>query len=170
MALNFYEQLPKELQCFDGLPAVVVGYGLKNLESGNYRLGLVRTEATQVRPAKILAERIARFNDEDVSLETGLPSKLTGGDRTLYTASQKAPSLDNLGLSGLCLGRYLDLDSSDEDLAGSLDAGRVVLVRNEVAGADFMAKYAAEITAEVARQQSELLQRGEQALKLLRGD
>lgn len=127
MALDFYSQLPKELRDFDRLPAVVVGYELKNFIEGNYGLGLVRTGSTQVRPAKILAGKNGKFSDGDISLETGLPSKLTDGDRTLCTSAQNAPSKDNLGISRLYLNRLLDLDSDDEDLAYSYDDGRVVL-------------------------------------------
>ena len=129
MALDFYDQLSVELQSFERLPAVVVGYGLKNIAGGNYGLGLVRTENTQIRPAKILAEGTAQFRDADVSLDTGLPSKLVGekNDRTLYTSPQRTPSLDNLGLSGLFLLGCLDLVSNCECLASSFDSGRVVL-------------------------------------------
>ena len=127
MALDFYQQLPKELRDFDRLPSVVVGYGLKNFDAGNYGLGLVHASNTQVRPAIILAGPSGNFRDEDVSLEIGLPTKLENGDRSLYTSTQKVQSLDSLGLSGLYLDRNLDLNSDDEDLAYSIGGGRVVL-------------------------------------------
>jgi len=127
MALDFYNQLPKELQDFERLPAVVVGYGLKNFNEGNYSLGLIMNDGTQVRPAKILAGRRGKFSDADVSLETGLPSRLTDGNRTLYTATQNVPSLDNLGLSRLNLNGNLYVDLDVVGLADSYEVGRVVL-------------------------------------------
>jgi len=127
MAVDFYEQLPKGLRNLDLHPSVVVGYGLKNSDNGKLGLGLVHAEGTQVRPARILANGDWNFSDADVPLDTGLPSKLSGGNRKLWTTTQKAHSVDNLGLSRLCLDWYLYLNSDDEDLADSVDIGRVVL-------------------------------------------
>ena len=127
VALDFYEQLPKELKDFDRLPSVVIDYRLKNFDKGSYQLGLVNTPHTQVRPAKILAGGDGNFKNADVSLDNGLPIKLAGGERRLYTSSQGEQSLDNLGLSSLFLNRSLNLDSNDEDLAYSSDYGLVVL-------------------------------------------
>ena len=127
MAVDFYEQLPKGLRNLDLHPSVVVGYGLKNSDNGKLGLGLVHAEGTQVRPARILANGDGNFSDADVPLDTGLPSKLSGGNRKLWTTTQKAHSVDNLGLSRLCLDWYLYLNSDDEDLADSVDIGRVVL-------------------------------------------
>jgi len=127
MALDVFNQLPANLRDVKNLPAVLVGYGLKNFDKGNYNLGLVVGTETQLRPAPILAEGDGRFSDADVSLETGLPAKLSGGDRRLWTAGQRKPSIDNLGLSWLYLDGNLDLDSSNGDLAYSFDSGRVVL-------------------------------------------
>src|SRR3989338_8325869 len=112
MALDFYNQLPKELKNFDG---------------GNYSLGLIMNDGTKVRPAKILAGRSGKFSDADVSLETGLPSRLTDGNRTLYTATKNVSSLDNLGLSGLYLNGNLNVDADVVGLADSYEVGRVVL-------------------------------------------
>ena len=127
MAVDFYEQLPKELRNLDLHPSVVVGYGLKNSDNGKLGLGLVHAEGTQVRPARILANGDWNFSDADVPLDTGLPSKLSGGNRKLWTTTQKAHSVDNLGLSRLYLYWYLGLNSNDENLALSLENGRVVL-------------------------------------------
>lgn len=127
MAVDFYEQLPKGLRNLDLHPSVVVGYGLKNSDNGKLGLGLVHAEGTQVRPARILANGDWNFSDADVPLDTGLPSKLSGGNRKLWTTTQKAHSVDNLGLSRLYLYWYLGLNSNDENLALSLENGRVVL-------------------------------------------
>jgi hypothetical protein len=128
MALDFYQQLPKELQDFNRLPSVVLGYGLKNLDKGNYNLGFTYGEKTQVRPAKVLAGKTSTFRNEDVSLEDGLPAKFSSeGTRTLFTSSQKPVSLDNLGFSRLYLDGDLSVYSDDGDLADSNSDGRVVL-------------------------------------------
>ena len=127
MALDLYEQLPKKLKNFDSLPAVVIDYDLRNSDRGNYNLELFRTDKTIIRPSPILAKSGGNFGHGAVSLETGLPTKLEGGNRTLWTASQKPQSLDNIGLSRLYLNRSLDVVSNDDDLAYSDSDGRVVL-------------------------------------------
>ena len=127
MALDFYNQLPPELQKLEGLPAVVVSYGLKNLENTSYGLGFVYVPETQMRAAKILAQKSGKFRNEDVSLETGLAQKLGEGTRTLCTSSQKESSLDNLGVSGFYLNGVLLVDAGNGSLAYSSDVGRVVL-------------------------------------------
>jgi len=55
--------------------------------------------------------------------EKGMPIFDNNGNRTIYTCKS--------GLSRLCLGRLLDLDSGDEGLAYSDDDGRVVVVSAE---------------------------------------
>ncbi len=130
MAKDFYEQLSPEARrdfIEKGLPASVVGYGLKNFTEGSYKLGLVNTANTRLNPSELFKGKTRQFNNTDVSLETGLPTRLEGGERTFYTASQKVPSIENLGLSWLYLGGSLGLDSSIESLAGSNSYGRVVL-------------------------------------------
>lgn len=128
MALDFYNQLPPELQKLESFPSVVIGYGLKNLENTSYGLGFTyASESTQVRPASILSQKSGNFRNEDVSLETGLASKLGEGTRTLYTATQRKHSIDNLGISGLYLGGGLSVVADGDGLADSGDGGRVVL-------------------------------------------
>lgn len=125
LAVDLYDQIPQIKLA--SIPSVVVGFGIDNSNKGAWGLKLVYTANTQLRPAQILANGDGRFGDADVSLETGLPSKLGTGNRNLWTAKQKAPSIDNLGLSGLYLVRNLNLGSNNGDLAGSYDYGRVVL-------------------------------------------
>ncbi|MEM4259293.1 MAG: hypothetical protein QXS38_00835 [Candidatus Pacearchaeota archaeon] len=129
LAVDLFEQLPKNLRNLDKMPSVVLGYDLKNSDKGRFGVGLTYTDGTEVRHSPILAKDSGNFSNEDVSLETGLPLKLEGGKRTLLTVSQKAPSKDNLGLSWLYLNRYLSLVSRyiDDDLADSYEDGRVVL-------------------------------------------
>ncbi|MDP4039795.1 MAG: hypothetical protein Q8P57_04420, partial [Candidatus Pacearchaeota archaeon] len=67
--------------------------------------------------------------------ETGAPIFASDGKRTLYTRRKS-------GLSRLFLYWSLSVGSSDVDLAYSDGGGRVVVVRGEAAGADFVrAKY-----------------------------
>ena len=80
------------------------------------------TNETKLIHALVLNETSGqKFDETD---DNGLPL-LGNGTRTLYTRS------DESGLSGLCMGRFLDLGSYDGDLAGSGDGGRVVLVNPE---------------------------------------
>ena len=128
MALDFYNQLPPELQKLESFPSVVIGYGLKNLENTSYGLGFTYTpESTQVRPASILSQKTGTFRNEDVSLETGLPSKIGEGTRTIFTSTQREHSIDNLGISWFCLDSSLSVGADGDSLAGSGDVGRVVL-------------------------------------------
>lgn len=131
MALDFYNQIPEgeRLKLLEqGLPAVVLDYGLKKLPESSYGLGLVHNEgSTILRPSAILAGKTGAFRNEDVSLEDGLPRQLSGGDRNLYTATQKPVSVENLGLSGLVLGGGRSVGSGSEGLGISNSSGRVVL-------------------------------------------
>ncbi|MEK6889503.1 MAG: hypothetical protein AABW80_05360 [Nanoarchaeota archaeon] len=127
MAMDMFGQLPAQLRDVKKLPAVLVKYGLKNFDKGSYGLGLVYNPNTQVRHSPILAKPTGVFRNEDVSLETGLPSKLGQGTRTLWTASQGEANEDNLGLSRLCLSSSLDLYADNVGLAYSVEDGRVVL-------------------------------------------
>jgi hypothetical protein len=70
------------------------------------------------------------FNEVD---ELGLPNFDKNGSRKWFARNQ--------GVSGLYLGRSLDLGSSCEYLASSSEVGRVVLICGEAAGADLRAKY-----------------------------
>lgn len=130
MAQDFFDQMPEaQRKAFLEArhPAVVVGYGLKNFDKGSYELGIVHQEGTEVRSSEILSSSRGTFSDKDVSLETGLPARLSGGNRTLYTRKQGTPSRENLGLSRLCLCRNLDVSSDYVYLAYSGSIGRVVL-------------------------------------------
>lgn len=143
LAVEIFKQLPKELRDLGRLPALMVGYGLRNSKVGRYGVAPKYQEGTELRTAKILAESTNCFDEKDSELtRSGLPSKLGKGKRTLYNASQNEPSMDNLGLSRLYLGRNLDLCSwyGDGTLAYSNDYGRVVLVRTEGASAPKKAK------------------------------
>lgn len=132
LARKLFERLPKKLKDFDRLPAVLVGYGLENSKFGDYGVIPVYQEGTELRTAKILTEPTAQFKETDPQLvQSGLPSRLGTGTRWLYNSTQGESSKDNLGLSRLFLNYFLNLGSSDKDLAGSNELGRVVSVRAE---------------------------------------
>ena len=86
-------------------------------------------------------------------------------DDTDKTGKRKVWTRDK-DLSGLCLGGSLGLYSNGEDLASSDDNGRVILVRDEVADADFDRQLIHMYEA----QQNELSRRFEDAKKVLRGE
>ncbi len=138
LAVEVFKQLPKELRDLDRLPALMVGYGLRNSKVGRYGVAPKYQEGTELRTAKILAEPTNDFDAEDLELvHSGLPSRLGNGDRRMYNAGQKTHSIDNLGISGLYLDRSFYLYSRcSVNLADSDDSGRVVLVRDEVADAE----------------------------------
>lgn len=96
--------------------------------------------------------RDGNFNSSDIDSQTGLPKKLEGGDRRL--------SARNSGLSGLCLGRNLDLDSYYENLAYSYEDGRVVGIRGEAADAQ-------NLRAQYEQKKSELSERTAEAQRIL---
>ena len=127
LAVDLFDQLSQEFQEFDRLPAVVLGYGIKHFDKGTFGVGLTYMDGTEIRTDSILAQKSGNFSDADVSLETGLPTTLNGGNRTLYTASQKSPSKNALGISRLVLCGDLYVGAGDDYLANSNGYGRVVL-------------------------------------------
>ncbi len=88
----------------------------------------LRDEA-EIIYAPILDSDSGQFNTEDIDLSIGLPKELNKGDRYFHIRKD--------GLSRLYLGRDLDLDSVDENLANSNGDGRVVIVSGEAADFDF---------------------------------
>ena len=56
LALEVFKQFPKEMRDFDRLPAVMIGYGLRNSNKGDYGVAPVYQEGTDLRTAKILAQ------------------------------------------------------------------------------------------------------------------
>ncbi|MFI5241356.1 MAG: hypothetical protein ACHQUA_02880 [Microgenomates group bacterium] len=104
------------------MPVMIPLRGLELEADSNSPHGLAFKlgENSELIYAPILNNTNGNFSSQDVDEKTGLPSNLSGGNRTLYTRSD--------GLSGLYLYRFLGLDSDYGDLAGSGDSGRVVLV------------------------------------------
>ncbi len=134
LALRLYEQLPAAEKTLERLPSVLTGLRTVRCDLGNYGLGFDYTKNSILRTAKILQKPTDRFNADDPELvRSGLPSRLGEGTRTLYTAEQSKPRLENLGLYRLSLDRDLSLSGYWGDLDDSDEWGRVVLVSDEVA-------------------------------------
>ncbi len=97
------------------------GLSLKEDENSSYGLVFLigdETEIIQI-PEFAYSNHRKRFSETD---ERGVPIFNDNGNRTFYARIQ--------GVSGLCLGRDLDLDSYNEGLAYSNDGGRVVVVND----------------------------------------
>ena len=140
LAIKLFKQLPKEIRDFDRLPALMIGYGLRNSDKGNYGVAPVYQEGTELRTAKIFVQPSGNFDAKDAELIcSGLPFKFGDGTRRLHNSIQREPSKDSLGISGFDLG-YLDLCSDNEHLACSYGRGSVVLVRDEAVRAEKRAK------------------------------
>jgi len=82
-----------------------------------------------------------QFNNSDIDEKTGIPSQVgNSGNRKLYTRNYQDDTPKNSGLSRLDLDLGPDLDSCWDDLASSLEDGRVVLVSSEAGAKNFSAK------------------------------
>lgn len=132
LAVLLYDQIPSKN--LDKLPGIILGLKSVKSDIGQYSLAFEYTANSYLRHAPILNQKTGSFQTSDYELvKTGLPSKLGDGKRTLYTANQNEPSIDNLGLSGFYLGRDSVLVAGGEYLAGGVLDSRVVLVSTECA-------------------------------------
>lgn len=106
------------------LPVMIPLTGLELKADSNSSEGLAFNllENAEVIYAPTLS-RDGNFNSEDIDKETGLPTKLGKGNRTLYTRKD--------GLSRLCFFGGLGVGSGVRGLAVSDDVGRVVVVSAE---------------------------------------
>jgi len=97
----------------------VISYDLiKNGEN----LGFKIVDESKILNIPILNSTSKNFNDSDIDMRTGFPSKFTDvGNRIFWTT--------NLDLSRCYLGRVSDLGTGDSDLSYSSDNGRVVLAK-----------------------------------------
>jgi hypothetical protein len=113
------------------LPVLVTGFDVvPSEEKKGYGLRIVpRKDFAVLHDERLSGHDGDKFSNVD---ERGLPNFESDGSRIWYARTE--------GLSGLCLCRYLDLDSGNDNLAGSYGYGRVVLVRDAVAGAQKKAK------------------------------
>jgi len=134
--------------------------GLRIAKDKNSAYGLkFNTENAQIIEAPDFDNRnhgrkFSRINP-DYSIEFD-----DNGKRTLYTR-------DN-GVSGLYLGRNLDLSSGNEDLAGSDDNGRVVVVSAEGTLQKNLENYVFRIKLQSAKQIREIEKRAKKAENYLR--
>ena len=143
------------------------GLDLVNDNESPHGLAFKLTDRTDAIQANILSSTSGSYIapghiDESTGLPTEVFPKSQSGNRQLYTR--------NSGLSGLYLGRYLDVDSNDENLANSVSYGRVVLVSGEATANDFLANYQKELQTSFEAEKSELSKRFEKASKVLRGE
>lgn len=167
LAVDLYNKLPKEQRDLDRFPAVALELMPVKSNIGGYGLSLAPTAHFQLRTAKILSQPTGNFDGNDAELlRSGLPLKLVEGNRKLYTTKQNNPSLDNLGVVRLCLGRGLYVDSDDEFLAGASEDGRVVVESAEGASKNFSGYYANLIQQRsIAESKLEKIKRAEEILK-----
>lgn len=128
----------------------------------DYGLSFKLREDAEIVYASILNNDTGIFSSEDIDEKTGLPNKFSSKGRVLYTRSS--------GVSRLCLGGDLYLDSDYECLADSGDAGRVVVV-NDAEGVpqNFLKEHLVKLQAERDKQRAEIQERYTKAEKILRG-
>jgi len=121
-------KLIKELKSINPKAKLPVMIHLNQLDlvkdqDSQHGLAFKLREDTEIIYAPILNKETGNFSSEDIDEKTGLPKKLGGGNRTLYTMKN--------GLARLCLDRDLGLYSRDVGLAYSYGLGRVVVVSGE---------------------------------------
>ena len=134
LAEKLYEQFKQQaLNLEEGTAYVLPLYALslEKDENSPHKLAF-KLSAPVYFKAPILMSESGLYINSDKMDEEGLPtevySKPVAGNRQLFTI--------NSGLSGLCLGRYLDVDSGSGGLAYSSNFGRVVCVRGEATAPD----------------------------------
>ncbi len=128
LAEDLMNQVKQRLGKKAKMPVMILLYGLKLAKDQNSKYGLSfkLKDNAEIIYAPILNEESGNFAPENIIEKIGLPKKLGKGVRTLCTRST--------GLSRLYLNRDLYLGSSNNNLAGSIDDGRVVLVLTSEAG------------------------------------
>lgn len=106
-------------------PKVLYFDALDLRRDGNsfYGLAFSLRDDVELIYAPILNKGDGNFSSADVNEKTGLPDKLSGGDRCLFTRKG--------GLSRLNLSGNLDLNSDWDNLLNSNGNGRVVVVGAE---------------------------------------
>src|SRR3989344_5328645 len=103
-------------QVFEVPKSIPTANYLAKDQDSQHRLAFKLREDTEIIYAPILNKETGNFSSEDIDEKTGLPKKLGGGNRTLYTMKN--------GLARLCLDRDLGLYSRDVGLAYSYGLGR----------------------------------------------
>ncbi len=129
-------------------------------QGSEYGLNFKLKEDAEIIYAPILNKKTGNFSFEDIDEKTGLPNKLSDGDRTLYTIDS--------GLSRLYLYRYLDLDARDGDLAFSSSGGRVVVVSGEAT--ENLNSYLVNLKKIKDKEIAEIQKRYDKAEAILKGE
>jgi hypothetical protein len=113
------------------LPVLVTGFDVApSRDKSGYGLRIVpRKDFAVLHDERLSGHNEDKFSNVD---ERGLPIFDRNGSRTWYAKTG--------GLSRLYLSRYLGLSSRNDILADSIEDGRVVLIRDAVAGAQKKAK------------------------------
>jgi len=132
LAVRLYSMLQKEDRDLDRFPAILTDLSTVLCDDSKYSLALQpgKSYPYQMRTAKILADKSGNFNFEanDPNLiKEGFPSELGRGSRQLLPNPQEETSVDNLGLSGFYLNRFLYLGADDDFLLHST-SGQIILV------------------------------------------
>ncbi len=128
------ESLAEQLDPKTEWPVVIWLSGLELVKDPDSPRGLnfKFTENTTYHHTPILAEKSGHFDDDAVDPAMGLPTRLGGTERYLYSVEE--------GLSRLYFGRGSSLDTIWDELDNSQVDGRTVLVDNTVP-ADRMPDY-----------------------------
>ena len=137
LALDVYEQLPRDRKALDALPYLITHLGLERADVRQgfpHALRFLINAQTRLLSASVLAGTSGYLAADDSTLITsGLPSRVFSqrtvqSDRYLNIFSQCERSLDSLGISKFYLGSNLNVVAYSEYLAYSSDNGRVVPV------------------------------------------
>jgi hypothetical protein len=163
LAGNLMEQVKERLGKGAKMPVMIPFYGMELAKDQNspYGLAFKLKDDTEINYAPILNKSNGSdFTSEDIDVKTGLPTKVGKGNRILWTGDS--------GLSRLFLNWSLDLDSDNDDLAGSDGDGRVVLVSTaEGSSQAFLAELQRTRDAKIA-QANEIYHQAEQAFRELK--
>ncbi len=114
------KDLTEQLHSRQALPVYfpIISYDL--VKNGN-SLGFKIVDEPKILNVPILNNSTSNFNDSDIDLKTGFPTKAEGGSRTFWTTNSGLSRCYLYGVSGL----YAD----NSDLSVSSGNGRVVLAK-----------------------------------------
>ena len=148
----------------NNMPVMIplVGLDLERDSSSPCGLAFKLRDDAEIFYDPILNKSGGNFSSLDIDEKTGLPKKLSEGDRYFYTRDDKA------GLSRLNLSRDLFMYSSWSDLQGSGSYGRVVVMSAKGASQNF-SSYVSKLEAEKKRQETEIEEKFSKAMKFLKG-
>ena len=143
-------------------PFMVTGFDAVQLEDKEgYGIDIVARDDFQVTEDERLLGKCSCSEFSDVD-EQGFPLFDRKGSRTWYARDK--------GLSGLCLVSSLDANSSVDDLAGSGDGGRVVLISGAATSQKNFEQYLTRLKQEADKQKAEVDTRFSKARRVLLGE